>query len=167
MRPDFWELPHYAISHDVGVNFSMNGIKLDKKRAAPARGDGLRRHPDPPGRVTAEVNYYVRGPGSYATAIRALENLAEAGYGQPKISAVMTRQNVDQLDEFKAIAESSARNCGLPGCGPRGGARMSGTRCTCCRRAEAVDDWLVARGEGVLTGAWSSTCRPMAKRCRG
>ena len=27
------------------------------------------------------------------------------GFGQPKISVVMTRQNVDQLDEFKAIAD--------------------------------------------------------------
>ena len=55
--------------------------------------------------ATAEVNDHVRGPGSYDTAMRALENLAEAGFGQPKISVVMTRQNVDQLDEFKAIAD--------------------------------------------------------------
>ena len=55
--------------------------------------------------ATAEVNDHVRGPGSYDTAMRALENLAEAGFAQPKISVVMTRQNVDQLDEFKAIAD--------------------------------------------------------------
>ena len=30
VRPDFWELLDYAISHDVGVKFSTNGIKLDK-----------------------------------------------------------------------------------------------------------------------------------------
>ena len=34
VRPDFWELLDYAISHDVGVKFSTNGIKLDKRRAA-------------------------------------------------------------------------------------------------------------------------------------
>ena len=33
------------------------------------------------------------------------EALAEAGFAQPKISVVMTRQNVDQLDEFKASAD--------------------------------------------------------------
>src|SRR5829696_7355834 len=34
VRPDFWELLDYAIGHQVGVKFSTNGIKLDKKRAA-------------------------------------------------------------------------------------------------------------------------------------
>src|SRR5690606_732625 len=30
VRPDFWELLDYAITHDVGVKFSTNGIKLDR-----------------------------------------------------------------------------------------------------------------------------------------
>jgi mycofactocin biosynthetic radical S-adenosylmethionine protein MftC len=34
VRPDFWELLDYAISHDVGVKFSTNGVRLDKRRAA-------------------------------------------------------------------------------------------------------------------------------------
>ena len=52
------------------------------------------------------INDRVRGPGSYDTAMRALENLAAAGFAHPKISVVMTRQNVDQLDEFTAIADT-------------------------------------------------------------
>ena len=34
VRPDFWELLDYAVAHQVGVKFSTNGIKLDKRRAA-------------------------------------------------------------------------------------------------------------------------------------
>jgi MoaA/NifB/PqqE/SkfB family radical SAM enzyme len=34
VRSDFWELLDYAVTHDVGVMFSTNGIKLDKARAA-------------------------------------------------------------------------------------------------------------------------------------
>ena len=105
VRPDFWELLDYAIAHDVGVKFSTNGIKLDQQRAAQlAATDYVDVQISLDG-ATAEVNDHVRGPGSYDTAMRALENLAEAGFGQPKISVVMTRQNVDQLDEFKAIAD--------------------------------------------------------------
>ena len=105
VRPDFWELLDYAIGHDVGVKFSTNGIKLDAARAAQlARTDYVDVQISLDG-ATAEVNDHVRGPGSYDTAIRALENLAAAGFAQPKISVVMTRQNVDQLDEFKAIAD--------------------------------------------------------------
>ena len=85
VRPDFWELLDYAISHHVGVKFSTNGIKLDKKRAAQlAATDYVDVQISLDG-ATAEVNDHVRGPGSYDTAMRALENLAEAGFGQPKI----------------------------------------------------------------------------------
>ena len=88
IRPDFWHLLEYAVNHQVGVKFSTNGVRLDPERAAflacPARGyvdvqislDG----------ATAEVNDYVRGPGSYDTAITALQNLQDAGFPDAKIS---------------------------------------------------------------------------------
>ena len=50
VRPDFWELLDYAIAHEVGVKFSTNGIKLDKKRAAQLARDRLRRRADLAGR---------------------------------------------------------------------------------------------------------------------
>ena len=55
--------------------------------------------------ATAEVNDAVRGRGSFDIAIRALENLSEAGFRDVKISVVVTRHNVGQLDDFKALAE--------------------------------------------------------------
>ncbi len=33
IRPDFWELLDYAVSHDVGVKFSTNGVRLNPERA--------------------------------------------------------------------------------------------------------------------------------------
>ena len=71
VRPDFWELLDYAVAHDVGVKFSTNGIKLDKARAAQlAATDYVDVQISLDG-ATADVNDHVRGPGSYATAIRA------------------------------------------------------------------------------------------------
>ena len=153
VRPDFWELLDYAISHDVGVKFSTNGIKLDKRRAAQlAATDYVDIQISLDG-ATAEVNDHVRGPGSYATAIRALENLAEAGFGQPKISVVMTRQNVDQLDEFKAIADKFGAQLRITRLRPSGrGADVWDELHPLPSQQKQLYDWLVARGEGVLTG---------------
>ena len=143
----------YAIGHDVGVKFSTNGIKLDKRRAAQlAATDYVDIQISLDG-ATAEVNDHVRGPGSYATAIRALENLAEAGFGQPKISVVMTRQNVDQLDEFKAIADKFGAQLRITRLRPSGrGADVWDELHPLPSQQRQLYDWLVARGEGVLTG---------------
>src|SRR6201989_1012114 len=105
VRPDFWELLDYAIDHQVGVKFSTNGVRLDEERARQlANTDYVDVQISLDG-APASVNADVRGPGLCAMAMRALENLAAAGFVKPKISVVMTRQNVDQLDEFAAIAD--------------------------------------------------------------
>ena len=48
--------------------------------------------------ATAATNDAVRGEGSFAAAGRAMDNLAAAGFGPFKISVVVTRQNVEELD---------------------------------------------------------------------
>jgi mycofactocin biosynthetic radical S-adenosylmethionine protein MftC len=153
VRPDFWELLDYAIGHDVGVKFSTNGIKLDRARAAQlARTDYVDVQISLDG-ATAEINDHVRGPGSYDTAIRALENLAEAGFAQPKISVVMTRQNVDQLDEFKAIADKFGAQLRITRLRPSGrGADVWDELHPLPAQQKQMYDWLVARGDQVLTG---------------
>jgi molybdenum cofactor biosynthesis enzyme MoaA len=104
VRPDFWDLVDYATAHRVGVKFSTNGIKITPERAQSlAASDYVDVQISLDG-ATAEVNDAVRGPGSYAMAIKALENLHEAGFADAKISVVVTRQNATQLDEFKALA---------------------------------------------------------------
>src|ERR1700755_67287 len=108
VRSDFWELVDYATAHHVGVKFSTNGVKLDAAAAARlAASDYVDVQISLDG-ATAEVNDAVRGTGSYDTALRAMQNLADAGFTGFKISVVMTRQNVAQLDAFKAIADRFA-----------------------------------------------------------
>ena len=61
--------------------------------------------------LDAVTNDAVRGQGSYDMARRAMDNLVQAGFvekrGPFKISVVVTRHNVDQLDGFKALAKRS------------------------------------------------------------
>ncbi len=98
VRPDFWELLDYATAHQVGVKFSTNGIKLD---AAAARRLAASDYVDVQislDGATPSVNDAVRGAGSYDTAIRAMANLASAGFRGFKVSVVVTRHNISQLD---------------------------------------------------------------------
>src|SRR4029453_11355372 len=136
----------------VGVKFSTNGIKLDGSRAAQlARTDYVDVQISLDG-ATARANDQVRGPGSYDTAMRALQNLAAAGFAQPKISVVMTRQNVDQLDEFKAIADRFGAQLRITRLRPSGrGADVWDELHPTAAQQRQLYDWLVARGEGVRT----------------
>src|ERR1700733_6649632 len=95
VRPDFWELVDYATAHDVGVKFSTNGLKITPAVAARlASSDYVDVQISLDG-ATAEVNDAVRGPGSYATATRAMQNLAPAGFIGFKLSVVCPRHNID------------------------------------------------------------------------
>ena len=80
VRSDFWELVDYATEHHVGVKFSTNGVKITPEVAQRlAASDYVDVQISLDG-ATAEVNDAVRGPGSYATAMRAMQNLADAGF---------------------------------------------------------------------------------------
>lgn len=103
--------------------------------------------------ATADVNDYVRGPGSYDTAIRALENLQAAGFADAKLSVVCTRQNIDQLDEFKAIADRYGATLRLTRLRPSGrGADVWDELHPLPHQQRVLYDWLVAGGDRVLTG---------------
>jgi MoaA/NifB/PqqE/SkfB family radical SAM enzyme len=56
--------------------------------------------------VDRATNDAVRGEGSFDTSIAAMNFLRDANFGPFKISVVMTRHNVDQLDAFKQLADS-------------------------------------------------------------
>src|SRR6195952_869443 len=105
VRPDFWELVDYATEHHVGVKFSTNGIKITPEVARRLAGSDYVDVQISLDGATAEVNDAVRGAGSYDTALRAMQNLYDAGFKGFKISVVMTRRHVAQLDAFKAIAD--------------------------------------------------------------
>ena len=106
LRPDFFDLVGYATERRVGVKFSTNGTRLTSERARQlAALDYLDVQISIDG-ATAATNDAVRGPGSFAAARLAMDNLAAAGFGPFKISVVVTRQNVEQLDALAALADS-------------------------------------------------------------
>ena len=153
VRPDFWHLLDYAIGHDVGVKCSTNGIKLDKARAQQlARTDYVDVQISLDG-ATAEVNDAVRGAGSFATATRALENLAEAGMKDFKVSVVVTRENVGQLDAFKALTDRYGAQLRITRLRPSGrGADVWDQLHPTQAQQRELYSWLLANGEKVLTG---------------
>ena len=153
VRSDFWEIVDYATAHKVGVKFSTNGVKITPERAAQlAQNDYLDIQISLDG-ATAEVNDYVRGTGSYATAITAMENLQAAGMKNFKLSVVCTRHNIPQLDEFKAIADKYGAQLRLTRLRPAGrGADTWDELHPLPAQQRELYDWLIANGEGVLTG---------------
>jgi mycofactocin biosynthetic radical S-adenosylmethionine protein MftC len=103
--------------------------------------------------ATAAVNDRVRGTGSYATAMRAMENLADAGFRGFKLSVVVTSQNVGQLDDFKEIADRYGAQLRLTRLRPSGrGADVWAELHPTAQQQRQLYDWLVQHGEDVLTG---------------
>jgi mycofactocin biosynthetic radical S-adenosylmethionine protein MftC len=153
IRPDFWHLLQYAVDHQVGVKFSTNGVRITPERARfLASTDYVDVQVSLDG-ATAEVNDYVRGPGSYDTALRALANLQEAGFRDAKISVVCTRHNIDQLEEFKALADRFGATLRLTRLRPSGrGADVWDELHPLPEQQRQLYDWLMRHGDRVLTG---------------
>jgi len=153
IRPDFWHLLDYAVEHQVGVKFSTNGVRLTPERARQlARTHYVDVQVSLDG-ATAEVNDRVRGDGSYATALHALDNLADAGFADAKISVVVTRENVGQLDDFKRLADDRGATLRLTRLRPSGrGADVWDELHPTMEQQRELYFWLQASGENVLTG---------------
>jgi mycofactocin radical SAM maturase len=153
VRGDFWELVDYATAHHVGVKFSTNGVRITPEVAARlAASDYVDVQVSLDG-ATAEVNDAVRGPGSHATALRAMDNLVGAGFRGFKLSVVVTRHNVAQLDDFKALADRYGAQLRLTRLRPSGrGADTWDELHPTAAQQRVLYDWLVAHGEDVLTG---------------
>jgi [mycofactocin precursor peptide]-tyrosine decarboxylase / 3-amino-5-[(4-hydroxyphenyl)methyl]-4,4-dimethylpyrrolidin-2-one synthase len=153
VRPDFWELVDYATAHHVGVKFSTNGVKITPEIARRLTGSDYVDVQISLDGATAEVNDAVRGAGSFETALRAMRNLAAAGFAGFKVSVVMTRQNVGQLDAFKSLADSFGAQLRITRLRPSGrGADVWDCLHPTAAQQRELYDWLVAHGESVLTG---------------
>ncbi|MDQ1395799.1 MAG: [mycofactocin precursor peptide]-tyrosine decarboxylase [Acidimicrobiaceae bacterium] len=153
IRADFWELVDYAVEHHVGVKFSTNGSRITvpvARRLATSDYVDVQISLDG---ATAEVNDAVRGEGSYATAIAAMEHLADAGFRGFKISVVCTRENIGQLDAFKALADRYDAQLRLTRLRPSGrGVDVWDQLHPTAEQQRVLYQWLLAHGEDVLTG---------------
>jgi len=158
IRPDFFTIVEHAVGRRIGVKFSTNGTFLDEAAARRlAAIDYLDVQVSLDG-LDAATNDAVRGAGSYAAARRAMDHLAGAGFGPFKVSVVVTRHNVDQLDGFKALADSYGAQLRVTRLRPAGrGADSWPALHPTADQQRQVYDWLLvhsdpARPRPVLTG---------------
>ncbi|MEN9823935.1 MAG: hypothetical protein RLZ04_2361 [Actinomycetota bacterium] len=153
VRRDFFELVEYSVDNGIGVKFSTNGAFIDAEKARRlAAMDYLDIQISIDG-ADAATNDAVRGEGSFDLARRAMDNLAAANFGPFKISVVVTRQNVPQLDRFKALADSYGAQLRVTRLRPsgRGADTWDQLHPTNAQQRE-IYQWLLANGENVLTG---------------
>lgn len=158
VRRDFFELVEYAIAPNdagtgIGVKFSTNGTHIDADNARRlAAMDYLDIQISIDG-VDEATNDALRGAGSYAMARRAMDHLAAAGFGPFKISVVVTRHNVDQLDAFKTLADSYGAQLRITRLRPSGRAADTwhSLHPTNAQQRQ-IYEWLLAEGDTVLTG---------------
>jgi mycofactocin radical SAM maturase len=153
VRPDFWKILDYAVDHHVGVKFSTNGIKITRQAADRlADSDYVDVQVSLDG-ATESVNDAIRGAGSYRTAVRAMDNLAAAGVTGFKVSVVVTRHNIGELDDFKGIADRYGAQLRLTRLRPSGrGADVWSELHPTADQQHVLYEWLRGHGEQVLTG---------------
>jgi mycofactocin radical SAM maturase len=153
IRRDFFELLDHSIGNGIGVKFSTNGAFIDADEARRlAAMDYLDIQISLDG-TDAVTNDAVRGAGSYRTAITAMDHLRDAGFGEFKISVVVTRHNVDQLDEFKALADGYGAQLRITRLRPSGrGAESWHDLHPTNTQQRQIYEWLLAHGDDVLTG---------------
>ncbi len=152
MRRDFFEIIGYAQSRRLGVKFSTNGSYID---AAAAKRLAAMDYVDVQVSIDghdAPSNDAIRSPGAFAAATAALENLAKAGFSNPKVSVVATQSNVEHLDELLALAGYYGASLRLTRLRPSGRGAQSYRELNPSPEAQRqLYAWLVAHPE-VLTG---------------
>jgi mycofactocin radical SAM maturase len=152
IRPDFYDVVDRCVDSGVGVKFSTNGSTI-----TPARAARLAATPSVDVQISidgadAATNDAVRGEGSFAAALRAMDALAAAGFGAFKISVVVTRHNVSQLDAFSALAAAHGAQLRLTRLRPSGrGAATWHQLHPTDHQQRLLHAWLLERPD-VLTG---------------
>ncbi|MGH9272542.1 MAG: mycofactocin radical SAM maturase [Ilumatobacteraceae bacterium] len=153
LRRDFFPLVDHAVASGIGVKFSTNGTYLD---AAAARRLAAMDYLDVQislDGLDAATNDAVRGTGSYAAARRAMDHLADVDFGPFKISIVVTRHNVDQLDDLKALADGYGAQLRVTRLRPSGrGADSWAELHPTNEQQRQIYRWLLDHGDSVLTG---------------
>jgi len=153
IRKDFFEILEHAEANDIGVKFSTNGTYITAENARRLAAMNYLDIQISLDGVDAATNDAVRGKGSYATAIAAMNHLHDANFGQFKISVVVTRHNVDQLDAFKALADSYGAQLRITRLRPSGrGADTWDELHPTQQQQRQIYDWLMKHGDNVLTG---------------
>jgi len=152
IRRDFFELIEHAVAQKVGVKFSTNGTRIDRAAARRLAGiDYLDVQISIDG-ADAATSDRLRGAGSYDAARRAMDHLKNANFGPFKISVVMTRESIEQLDDFEGLASMYGAQLRLTRLRPSGRAVEQWDKLhPTLRQNRDLYQWLLARPT-VLTG---------------
>jgi mycofactocin radical SAM maturase len=152
IRRDFFELIEHAVDQHVGVKFSTNGTRIDSeaaKRLASIEYLDIQVSIDGADATTSDA---LRGVGSYDAARRAMDNLRDANFGQFKISVVMTKESIEQLDDFEALAKNYGAELRLTRLRPSGrGVDVWNELHPTLEQNRQLYQWLLQR-PNVLTG---------------
>ena len=152
LRPDCWELLDYCVSSKVGVKFSTNGSRITPATASRIAGTDYVDVQISIDGADAATNDAVRGAGSFDVATAAMQRLADAGMKDFKVSVVVTRDNVGQLDDFRALADRYDAQLRLTRLRPSGrGADVWDRLHPTAEQQRELYHWLLDR-PGVLTG---------------
>lgn len=152
LRPDFFEIVEYCVEKGVGVKFSTNGGRITAENARRlAAMDYVDIQLSLDG-VDAVTNDAVRGDGTYARVRQAMDHLRDAGFGTFKLSVVMTRENIPQIDSYADLANEYGAELRLTRFRPsgRGVDTWHDLHPTSAQQVELYN-WLLAHPE-VLTG---------------
>ena len=166
VRRDFLDLLEHAVASGVGVKFSTNGALLTRRwrpvwrppTTSTSRSASMGRASPPTTRCA--------GRASYTAARRAMDHLAEAGFGPFKISVVVTRDNVAELDDLEALALGYGAQLRVTRLRPsgRGAATWRELHPTASQQRHLYRWLRPARTSSPATR--SSTCRAWASRSR-
>jgi len=152
IRSDFFDIVSYCVGRGVGVKFSTNGGTMTAERAHRlASMDYVDVQISIDG-ATPATNDPVRGEGSFAAARRAMCLLSDAGFDSLKISAVVTRLNVPEIDDLLALAGQFGAELRLTRLRPAGrGVQTWHELHPTPNQQRTLHDWLKDHPE-VLTG---------------
>jgi mycofactocin radical SAM maturase len=152
IRRDFFDLIEHAVDRRVGVKFSTNGSRIDRRAAERLAATEYLDVQISIDGADAATSDRVRGSGSYDAARRAMDQLAAANFGPFKISVVVTRQSVEQLDAFHALADAYGAQLRLTRLRPSGrGADVWDELRPTLEQGRRLYRWLIDRPD-VLTG---------------
>lgn len=141
MRPDFLDLMDYAHEKGIVTCISTNGTLIDEAVAARLDHKLVYIQVSLDG-ATAESNDAIRGKGSYAKVLHALECLRKRDI-EVSINTVLTRLSFPELDDMASLAASFGAKCRVSRFRPSGRGKASWSKLNASAdQMLAFSEWL-------------------------
>jgi mycofactocin radical SAM maturase len=167
LRDDFLDILGYAHLRGITTCVSTNGTVLDETCVDELMQMGSVFLQVSLDGACAETNDAIRGRGTYARVIAAIEMLSERGYPDLSLNMVVTRLNVGEIAEFDGLARRYGANTRLSRFRP------SGAGCRAWEDYRLTRDQLVALSDflgdhpEILTGDSFFALAPESRRALG